>query len=369
MPCIDKRIDMAEAGKRQNGDLRVGVLGCGSISADHLAAWARCRGARVVALCDTRPERAQTRGSEFGIEAVYDSPQRLFEAERLDLVDIVTPRETHAGLIRLAASRGVHVLCEKPLATDLAEAESLLREVRDQVRIMVNENWRYRDYLQQVCTWLRSGRLGTVVQARIALWRSGLLRRDDGMVPALQRQPFIAREQRLLIAELLIHQLDVARALFGEVEIVAATLGRASNDVVGEDCAVVVLQTDYGLTVVVDGVLSAAGFGPRAGDRIEIAGTRCSIVFDNGTLLLRGAEDEAHRYDESTSRRGSFETSVQHFVDQINNGGPFWTPAVDHLATMRLVEQAYILAGETGPVARAALPPHRSAWPSAWPVA
>ena len=316
--------------------------------------------------CATRrPERARARGREFGIPNVYDTPARLFEVERLDVVDISTPRETHAALVRQAAAHGVHVLCEKPLASDLAEAEALLREVRDGVRIMVNENWRYRDYLRRVGDWLRTGRVGTVVQARIGLWRSGLLRRHDGLVPALERQPFIAREQRLLIAELLIHQLDVARALFGEVELVASTLGRASNDVVGEDCAVVVLQTGYGMTVVVDGVLSAAGFEPRASDRLEIAGTRCSVVFDNGTLALRGTEDEVHRYDEAASRRGSFESSIQHFVDQIIGGGPFWTSATDHLATMRLVEQAYELAGETGPVAPALLPPHRVAWSSA----
>ena len=343
------------------GELRVGVLGCGSISAEHLAAWARCRGARVVALCDTRLERAQSRGREFGIDALYDDPRRLFDAERLDLVDIVTPRESHAALVRLAAAQGVHVLCEKPLAGDLAEAEALLREVRDKVRIMVNENWRYRDYLRRVADWLRSGRLGTVVQARLSLWRSGLLRRDDGLVPALQRQPFIAREQRLLVAELLIHQLDVARSLFGEIEVVASTLGRASNDVVGEDCAVVVLQTGYGMTITVDGVLSAAGFGSREGERLEIAGTRCSVVFDGGTLRLRGAEEEVHEYDEVASRRISFESSIQHFVDQIIGGGAFWTSAADHLATMRLVEQAYGLAGETGSVAPAALPPQRVA--------
>ena len=335
------------------GELRVGVLGCGSISAEHLAAWARCRGARVVALCDTRVERAHARADEFGIGAVYDSPARLFAAETLDAVDIVTPRETHAAMVRLAAAHGLHVLCEKPLASDLSEAEALLREVRElnkSVRIMVNQNWRFRDYLRRLGDWLAAGRLGTVVQARLALWRSGLLRRDDGLVPALQRQPFIAREQRLLIGELLIHQIDVARALFGELEVVASTLGRASNDVVGEDCAVVVLQAGYGLTVVVDGVLSAAGFGPHAGDRIEVAGTRCSALFDGDTLSLRGAEDEAQRYDEAASRHGSFDASVLHFVEQLRSGAPFWTSAADHLATLRLVEQAYELAGDTGPI-------------------
>ena len=92
-----------------------------------------------------------------------------------------------------------------------------------------------------------------------------------------------------------------------------------------------------------------------------MAGTRCSALFDDGTLALRGAEDELHRYDETISRRGSFEASIQHFIDQLRSGGSFWTSAADHLATLRIVEQAYELAGETGPVASAALPPQRLA--------
>lgn len=334
----------------------MGLLGCGSISADHLAGWERCPGASVIALCDPRLERAEARGIEFGIKRVYGEARRMFEAEHLDLVDIVTPKDTHADLIRLAAEFGVNVLCEKPLAVGYAQAEALLREVRDSIRIMVNENWRYRDYLKQIRAWLQEGRLGTVVQARIGVWRSGMLRRNDGIVPALQHQPSLAREQRLLTAELLIDQLDVVRSLFGEVEIVAATMGRASYDVVGEDCAVVLLQTTYGLTITVDGVWSAAGYASQTPDRIEIAGTRCSVILEGGELRLIGAIEERHTYDETATRRGSFDVSIQHFVEQIVNGGPFWTSASDQLSTLRLLDQTYALAGETCPISPHTLP-------------
>ena len=350
-------------------EFRVGLIGCGFTSADHLLSWARCRGARLVAVCDVREDRARACGTEYGIEATYSDARGMFESERLDLVDIVTPDETHADLIRMAAEFGVNVLCETPLASGQAEAEALLREVRESVRIMVTENGRYKDQLRQIRNWLQADRLGTVVQARIAVWQSGMLRGNDGIVTALRHKSSLAREQRLLIAEILADQLDAVRSLFGEVEVVAATMGRASLEVAGEDCAVVLLQSAYGLTVVVDGVWSAAGYPQSASDRIEIAGTRASVILEGGELRLIGANEGRYTFDPGESRRKSYDACIQHFVDQIANGGPFWTSATDQLRTMRLVEQTYALAGETNPISAHNLPappyqiqlPHRTA--------
>jgi predicted dehydrogenase len=338
-------------------EYRVGVLGCGLISADHLAAWAQCQGARVVAVCDPRLDRAQARADQFQIASCYQSPQAMIEAEALDIVDIVTPRETHADMVRLAAHHGIHAISEKPLCPSYAEAEMLVREVGTTVRVMVNENWRYRAYFRKIAEWLEAGRLGTIVQARISLWRSNMLPRDDGLITSLTRQPFLAREERVLIAESLIHELDVARALFGEMEVVACTTARASGHIVGEDSATILLRTDYGLSIVVDGTMTAAGTAPRAPDRVEIAGTRCSVLLEDGVLTLRGAEEETHRYDEDAVRQGCFNASIQHFVDQLRSGGPLWTSAKDQLGTLRLVENAYEMAESPPALGEMRLPP------------
>ncbi|HWX47106.1 MAG TPA: Gfo/Idh/MocA family oxidoreductase [Roseomonas sp.] len=329
---------------------RVGVLGCGLISADHFRAWAKCRGASVVALCDPDLARAETRAREFGIEAVYTSPEAMLAEARLDLADIITPRQTHADLVRLAARHGVHALCEKPLCPTLGEASALVDEVQGRIRVMVNENWRFRAYFRRIGAWIQAGRLGTLVQVRLSLWRSNLIPRLDGSVPALQRQPFVAREQRYLVAESLIHELDTIRSLFGEVEVVSARLARASERVIGEDSATILLETREGMPVAVAGVLSAAGHPPRAPNRMEIAGTRCSVVLDDAVLRLMGAEQEEHRFDEDAVRQESFDASVQHFVDRIRDGGPLWTSAEDQLRTLALVERTYELAGPARPL-------------------
>lgn len=341
-----------------SGPLRIGVLGCGMISADHLAAWSRCQGARVVAVCDPAWERAQARAAQFGIAQAYDAPDAMLAAERLDAVDIITPRETHADMVRLAARRGVHALCEKPLCPTHDEAVALVRDVGSAIRVMVNENWRYRAYFRRIAAWLAAGRLGVVTQVRLALWRSSMLPRgDDGRIHSLTRQPFLAREERVLIAESLIHEIDVVRALFGEVEVVACATARTCDAIVGEDTATLLLRTAHGLPITLDGVMTGAGHDVRAPDRLEIAGTRCSVVLEGAVLKLIGAEEETHVYDEAAVRQGCFDASIQHFVDQLRAGGPFWTSAQDQLGSLRVMEDAYRLAGTARTLHAVALPP------------
>jgi predicted dehydrogenase len=325
---------------------RVAILGCGQVSADHLVGWSRCKGATVVAACDPLRERAEGRARQFGFEAAYDDPVRMLEQERPDLVDVITPRETHADMVKLAASHGVRgILCEKPLCPTLSEAQDLVRHMAGSARLMVNENWRYRDYYRKIGQWISEGRLGAMVHYRQSMWRANMLPDAEGKVPALVRQPFMAKERRLLVAESLIHNLDVARSLLGDLDVIAARLANASNDIIGEDTAVIFMENAAGISATVEAVLTAAGHHIRAGDRLEIAGTRCSVILDNAVVRLIGAETEEHRYDETEQRQACFDASIQHFVDRMTDGAPFWTSAEDQLGTLKIVEDAYALAG------------------------
>jgi predicted dehydrogenase len=336
--------------------LRVGVVACSRAVGDRVAAWRRRTGAHVVALCDPSGG-AQPGARDSGTLRVYETPSAMFDGDGLDAVDIVGDREIHADVVRLAMRHNVQVLCDAPLGTSYAETEALLREIGGSIRVMISDTSRYRSHLVKIGEWLRSDRLGTVVQARLSLCSANRPATDgDGVAGAVAR-PLVPRGGRLLIAESLVDALDVARSLFGELEVLAATTGRASVDGPGEDCAAILMRTEYGLTVVVDGVMSGAGHSARADDRVEIAGTRCSVRFENAELRLSGAESETVRFDEADVRRNSLDRTIQHFIDQVRSGGPFWTSAADHLATLRLVEHAYELADEPMHLGSQRLPP------------
>ena len=223
-----------------NKPLRIGLIGAGMVSRHHLIAWADIADqARVVAIADPSADNAARRASEFGISKIYASAEAMLAAAELDAIDIAAPREMHAPLVRLAATKHLPVLCQKPLAPNLQEATALAAEVEDQTRLMVHENWRFRGYYRDAAAWLREGRIGNVKQAQLTLLTSGVLPGPDGLCPALERQPFMRGEKRMLVAEVLIHHLDTLRMLLGPMRVTAAQLSRSSDQLVGEDGAVI----------------------------------------------------------------------------------------------------------------------------------
>ncbi|MEO7728802.1 MAG: Gfo/Idh/MocA family oxidoreductase [Burkholderiales bacterium] len=328
--------------------LRVGLIGAGDISQNHLVAWRKIEGATMVAVCDRDEARARGRADAFAIPAVYDDAAAMFAAEKLDAVDIATWRETHVELVQLAAAHGVDVLCQKPLAPTLAEAATLVASVAGRIRLMVNENRRYAPHFQTIRRWMDKGRVGPVRQCVLTMHRSGFIKDAQGRRPAVERAPFMAREPRLMIAETLIHQLDVLRFLLGPLAMVAARTLHTEPDMPGETLATLMLETPAGAPVVVAGSFVAPGFGSVVSDRLEIIGTHASVIFDAAGLELRGATTERAEVDMKMAYQACFDAAIARFVECLASGAPFETSPEDNLQTLNLVEDAYTLAAQRG---------------------
>src|SRR5206468_6426908 len=118
-------------------------------------------------------------------------------------------------------------------------------------RLMVHENWRFRAYYREAATWLRSGAIGTPFAARLSVLTSGTLPDQDGRLPALERQPFMRGEARMLVAEVLMHHLDTLRMLLGPLRVEACTMSRTCPELAGEDTALIQLGGPGGLGIQV----------------------------------------------------------------------------------------------------------------------
>ncbi len=325
---------------------RTALAGAGMISWYHLVAWRNLGPrARLVAVCDPDLDRARRRAQEFGIPGVYRDAEAMLAAEAIDTLDVASPRETHAAWVEAAAARGIDVLCQKPLTPTLREAERLVRRIEGRARLMVHENWRFRPWYRELGRWIAEGELGDIVLARLAMISSGFLPDPSGRRPALERQPFMARETRLMIAEVLIHHLDVVRFLCGPLRVVGARAARTLPEVRGESVATIFLETAAGAPVVGTGTMAAPGYPPRPPDRLEIVGTRGSAVFADSELSLLGPRPRSQRYDPDQGYQASFDGVIAHFADCLETGAPFETDPADNLETLRLVEHAYWAAG------------------------
>ena len=268
----------------------------------------------------------------------------MLDAEPLDAIDIAAPREHHAGLVRLGVARGLAVLCQKPLAPTLAEAEALVAETNC-ARLMVHENWRFRRYYRDAARWLTAGTIGEVQQCQMTLLTSGLLPDANGVRAALARQPFFKHERRLLVNEVLIHHLDTLRVLLGELAVVSARVGRSCADVVGEQNALISLRAASGAAVVLLGNLATYGFPPSQADDLLVTGTEGTITLRGNRLERFCAEPELIEYDMAECYQGSYDAVIAHFVDCVRGGGAFETTPEDNLHTLRLVEDTYRLSG------------------------
>ena len=328
-------------------ELRVALAGAGMISAYHLRAWSKVPGVKVVGLVDPDLDRARRRADEFGVHACFPSLNALLDTESIDAVDIASPRETHGPLLRLAASRKLDAICQKPFVSSIDEAAELTLWLQGRSRVMVNQNFRFRPYFQRAHEWLSEGRLGALTGLTISTRSSGLVRSADGTYPYIERQPFVRTEKRLMIEEVLIHRIDIARWLVGPLSVIGAVARHGCPELAGESEAAILFSTrQHGIPVVVEGNLTAHGLPQTpARDRMELVGERGRILFDGDVLSLHADESEEHVYAHADAYQQAFDAAAAHFVACLRSGTPFLTPPEDNLFTLQLVEDAYRAAG------------------------
>jgi predicted dehydrogenase len=314
------------------------------ISFHHLIAWSRDPRAEVVALCDPDLDRARLRAAEFEIPAVYDGIEAMLAEQELNALDIASPRDTHVGLVEIAAAKGIDVLCQKPLAPTFEAGVAVARKVDGRIRLMVHENWRFRPWYRRLKQWLDSGAVGRLLQVDMAMLSSGLLPDAHGRRPILERQPFMGHERRLMVAEVLIHHIDVLRWLLGPLTLRSAMTAHTVPEVAGETLAMMLFETATGMPVVLRGALGAAGYPERTLDRLELVGTRTSAMLDGTMIRYSGSEVREEAFDFARDYQESFDAVIRHFIDGWLDGTPFETDVADNLETLRLVDEAYAMA-------------------------
>jgi len=143
---------------------RIGLIGCGGITAHHLTAY-RDAGWPVVAFADRARSRAEQRRDEFYPEGkVYDSAEALLADEQIEVVDIATHPPERAPLIEEAIAAGKHVLSQKPFVTDLELGWRLVDAADNAgVRLAVNQNGRWAPHVAYMRRAIAEGLIGEVL--------------------------------------------------------------------------------------------------------------------------------------------------------------------------------------------------------------
>lgn len=140
------------------------IIGLGNVAVNgHLPGWEGCERARIIAAVDAAESRLAQERSRLPWARLYTDVSAMLAAEAIDFVDICTPPGTHASLIRLALSRGLHVLCEKPLVLTPDELRLVSDARAESGRVLHTvHNWRYAPIIMQATALIRQGQIGTV---------------------------------------------------------------------------------------------------------------------------------------------------------------------------------------------------------------
>jgi len=162
--CCGRGLPMATIG--------VGILGTGRISGVHVEALQGIDGAEVVAACSTTRERVESFASRYRIPHAFTDSSQLLVQPGLDAVVIATPNDTHAPLSIAALEAGKHVLCEKPMALNFAQARKMAAVSENTGRLlMIGMCRRFGEKVLALRRFVEQGDLGHVYYARAGYTR------------------------------------------------------------------------------------------------------------------------------------------------------------------------------------------------------
>jgi predicted dehydrogenase len=251
--------------------VRLGLAGVGRMGSFHAQTiTGGCALARLGCVYDASEELARAASERFGVPwvATYDE---LLAHPEVDAVAVATPTGTHADLTIAAARAGRDVLCEKPISLDRAATVLTLKEVAQAgVLLQVGLHRRYDPDWVAVAERIRAGELG-----KVTLLRSSL--RDPSSPP-----PSFLGASGGIFRDMMIHDLDVARWLVGEVVEVTGHATTVSDPAgfaaIGDaDTGVIVLRFADGGLAVLDST-RVAGYGYEAST--EVMGAAATVRVD-----------------------------------------------------------------------------------------
>jgi len=142
--------------------LRVCLVGLGDVAIAHLEGYRGLAGLEVVAGADLRAERAAEVATRYGFQA-YTDYRAMLDAERPDLICVLTTVKTHREVTEAAADRGMHVLCEKPIALTVDDADAMIRRCRERgVKLFYAASYRFLPPVVKARELIQAGAVGEV---------------------------------------------------------------------------------------------------------------------------------------------------------------------------------------------------------------
>lgn len=209
------------------GEIRLGIVGAGAMAGGHVNNFEKEPDVRIVACCDVRKTVATAFAARHGIPSVYTDYRKMFDREKLNAVSVVTSDKAHCEVSVAGLRKGLHVLCEKPMATSLAEAREMYRAAKAAGKMnMIQFSYRPMAALEKARELVAEGKLGAVKHIEASYLQSWLL--QPGWGDWRDSYGFLWRLSKKhgggTLADIGCHILDFATYAAGDIKKLSCTM-------------------------------------------------------------------------------------------------------------------------------------------------
>jgi predicted dehydrogenase len=258
--------------------IRFGLIGAGRVSPRHVQSISELAGARLVAIADVVASRAERIAKEQHAQA-YSDYRKMLERDDIDVVNICTPSGLHAQMTIDALQAGKHVICEKPMALNLHDADRMIAtaQATGKKLCVVLQN-RYNPPMQDLRRIVDENRLGKILLGNATVrWYRPQEYYEDGWHGTWAMDGGALMNQS-------IHHIDALQWLMGEVDSVFAYTATLAHKMEAEDVGVATLRFKSGALGVIEG--STVTYPENLEGSVALFGERGSVKV-GGTALNR----------------------------------------------------------------------------------
>ena len=337
--------------------LKVGIIGTGGISRFHTESYQALDNVEVVACCDIDGEKVKAYAEKYSIPHYYTDCNEMMKKEKLDLVSVTTWNEAHCKCSIAALRGGAHVICEKPMAMNAAEAEEMMRVAKEEGKILqVGFVRRFGGDVGVLKQFEGAGIVGDIYYAKaVYLRRCGF---PGGWFGDK------AYSGGGALIDLAVHFIDLVRFIAGNpkpVSVYGVTYDNLGpNRATGaeqawkiksdprftynvEDFASALIRFENGLTLSIETSFNLNC--KRDSGKVELFGTKGGVVMspefeiytDLGGRFVNIQPASNTQFDFTNS----FRAEIKGFVDAATGVAPCIAPAEDGVVLMKILDGIY----------------------------
>ena len=315
-------------------NLKAAVIGLGNISGAHISQWQKQEGVDLVAGADVNEEAVAQAVQAHGLRG-YTDWKKMLDEEQPDLLSICTPPFLHRTMTVEALERGIHVICEKPMATHLAEAEIMAAVAETEklkAKLMIAYCHRFHGPVMKTKELLDSGILGKPVFFRGCF---------AGMVDfSKDHRGNLHQSGGGCLMDNGSHAADIYQYLFGKIANVCCRVGTFLQNMETEDVGAMLFEGENGcLGEIVTGYSLPAEF-----DQWQIAGEKGILELPeywSGPVRFRAHDSKEWQTFEADNSETRFDRQFRHFLECVREDKQPLASAESALHITRVLTAAY----------------------------